>query len=84
MRATHPSLDAIFTDHGVTTAQIAESLGLTNEAVRLWRHGIRLIPPAQARLIDERFHIPKHRLRPDVWDPPPPPPDERRKSQTAA
>jgi DNA-binding transcriptional regulator YdaS (Cro superfamily) len=72
MRPSHPSLDAFFTDYGCSTSQVAESLGVTNEAVRAWRRGIRRIPTSQARLIEDRFGIPKHLLRPDVWDPPRP------------
>jgi DNA-binding transcriptional regulator YdaS (Cro superfamily) len=80
MRRSWPSLDSIFTEFGLTTAEVAVSLNVTTEAVRLWRRGMRQLPPNYARLIEERFHIPRHRLRPDVWDPPPP---TKRRSEPA-
>jgi DNA-binding transcriptional regulator YdaS (Cro superfamily) len=64
-------LDAVFVEYGVTTTEVATSLGVSNEAVRLWRRGQRRLGTEQARLIEERFSIPRHLLRPDVWDAPP-------------
>jgi DNA-binding transcriptional regulator YdaS (Cro superfamily) len=75
------SLDDILDEFGVLPKDLQISLGVTYEAVRLWRNGRNRITPTVAREIELKFGIPRHRLRPDIWDPPPEP---SRKREAAA
>jgi hypothetical protein len=77
------SLDDILAEFGVTPKDLEISLAVSFEAVRLWRIGRNRIKPATAREIETKFHIPKHRLRPDIWDPPEPPAATVRKREAA-
>jgi plasmid maintenance system antidote protein VapI len=80
----HP-IDDVLAEYGVTSYDLAVSLGLSVEAVRTWRRGTRRITPEAARLTEQRFGVPKHLLRPDLWEPSPPPVKRRRRtSETAA
>ena len=58
--------------NGLTDAEFALRIGVSGELVRLWRHGLRGISPQKAVVISERTGIPRHALRPDLWDPPRP------------
>jgi hypothetical protein len=64
-------LQSVFDEYHVTTRDLMVSLALSNWAVRKWFNGENPPSTKHARLIEERFGIPRHLLRPDVWDPPP-------------
>jgi len=66
-----PPLEDVFAEYGVTPQDVMEALNVTDEAVRMWRRGSRRISVEFARIIEQRFLIPKHLLRPDLWEPPP-------------
>ena len=51
-------------------AAIAAEAGVSLEAVRLWRHGKRRIAPAHVSAVSRITGIPRHELRPDLWEPP--------------
>ncbi len=51
-------------------AAVAQPLGVTAEAVRLWRHGKRRIPAERAAQVEAEFGIPRHELRPDLYQSP--------------
>ena len=65
---------------GMSTAAAARVLGVTYEAVRLWRRGDRrpILTLDQARAIESKTGIPPHVLRPDLWPPEPQLPTRRR------
>ena len=71
MSETENPLDAYMRAAGLLNRDMAVALGLAPELVRRMRCGMRPIHPNEARLIEEKFGIPRHRLRPDIWDPPP-------------
>ena len=64
------TLDDVLVEHGVSPHDIEVSLGVCFETVRLWRRGQRQIGTKYAQLIEQRFLIPKWKLRPDIWPPP--------------
>jgi transcriptional regulator with XRE-family HTH domain len=64
-------LDLHMRRHGIKTAAIAALCGVTPTTVRYWRLGQRRPEPQLARLIAAELNMPRHLLRPDLWDPPP-------------
>lgn len=66
------SLASYMADHSLNDAEVGARLGVTAEAVRLWRHGKRRIAPITAKRIEREFGIPLHLLRPDIWQAPAP------------
>lgn len=64
------SLASYMLDHDLSDAEMGGRLGVTAEAVRLWRHGKRRIAPVTAKRIEREFGIPLHQLRPDLWQAP--------------
>lgn len=66
-----PLTDELLAEYGVTPRDIQVSFAMTKEGVRLWRRGIHEVSTENARLIEAKFGIPRHRIRPDIWDPPP-------------
>ncbi len=66
------TLASYLSEHGLTDGAFAERIGVSDEAVRLWRHGIRKISPKMAKVISKLTGIPRHELRPDIWEPPKP------------
>lgn len=90
MRESIYPIDRVLAEYGVESQTLALALRVSTEAVRTWRRGTRRITPDAARLTEARFGVPKHLLRPDLWDPPEPPmppPDTtdngRRRSRSA-
>ena len=88
MRESIHPIDRVLAEYGVDSQTLALALKVSTEAVRTWRRGTRRITPDAARLTEQRFGVPKHLLRPDLWDAPPPenppPPDPiRRRSRPA-
>jgi plasmid maintenance system antidote protein VapI len=71
-------------EHGVSQHDLVVSLAVTPKAVRNWRDGSRQPTPDNARIIEARFGIPKHLIRPDIWDPPPPPKPSRKRTADAS
>jgi DNA-binding transcriptional regulator YdaS (Cro superfamily) len=63
------SFDAILAEHSVSPADIMTSLGVSKFALYKWRTGACRPHPAHAVEIEEKFGIPRHKLRPDLWDP---------------
>jgi DNA-binding transcriptional regulator YdaS (Cro superfamily) len=72
---------------GKKDADIAASIGVNPEVVRLWRHGRRKINAERAIELARVLGIPLHELRPDLWAPgtaqpqpaaPPPAPKPKR------
>lgn len=61
------SLASYMTEHSLTDTEVGYRLGVSAEAVRLWRHGKRRITAEKAQLINREFGIPLHSLRPDIW-----------------
>ena len=59
-------------EKGLTDGDLAAELGVSDELVRLWRHGRRSISAKRAIEISKLTGIPRHQLRPDLWDEPPP------------
>jgi DNA-binding transcriptional regulator YdaS (Cro superfamily) len=55
---------------GKTDAQLAAALGVNAEVVRLWRHGRRRIAAERVIELSNITGIPRHELRPDLWEPP--------------
>ena len=55
---------------GLTDAAVAVRLGLSDEAVRLWRVGKRAVTAERALEIEAKLGIPRHEVRPDLWDAP--------------
>jgi len=55
--------------HGLTDGAFAAQLGVSGDLVRLYRLG-RRIPAERALAIEKVTGIPRHLLRPDLWDPP--------------
>lgn len=66
------ALASYMTERGLNDGELAAMIGVTDEAVRLWRHGRRIISPRRAIQVSKVTGIPRHKLRPDLWDPPPP------------
>jgi DNA-binding transcriptional regulator YdaS (Cro superfamily) len=64
------TLASYMTEKGLTDGDLAASLGVSGELVRLWRHGHRAISAKRAITISEVTGIPRHELRPDLWDAP--------------
>ncbi|HTB46279.1 MAG TPA: hypothetical protein VK741_21840 [Acetobacteraceae bacterium] len=62
--------DSILAAHRVTPNDVRISLGITAQAVSKWRCGYPMSIKS-ALEIERKFGIPKHELRPDIWDPPP-------------
>ena len=54
----------------LSNAEIAASVGVSAEAVRLWRHGKRRVAPRHALAVSRITGIPRHELRPDLWEAP--------------
>ena len=65
-------MEQILTEFGVTKQDLIVSLGLTQPAVSCWLSGTRQPSPKHVKEIEAKFGIPRHLLRPDLWDPPPP------------
>ena len=57
---------------GLSDAELGSRLGVSAEAVRLWRSGARRISPVHVKKIELDFNIPRHELRPDIYDAPNP------------
>jgi plasmid maintenance system antidote protein VapI len=68
------TLAAYMLENDMTDGNLAACLGVSDELVRLWRHGRRPISAKRAIEISKVTGIPRHQLRPDLWDAPDPSP----------
>lgn len=64
------TLDSRLKELGISDADFAQQHGVSAEAVRLWRKGLRRMSPDTAKAIEQKTGIPRHELRPDLWEPP--------------
>lgn len=64
----HGSLTSYMQAAGLTDAELAAKLEITQENIRLWRSGRRRIPAERAVELSAITGIPRHSLRPDLWD----------------
>jgi DNA-binding transcriptional regulator YdaS (Cro superfamily) len=58
--------------HGWTDGRLGTEVGVSHDTVRIWRTGKRLIPAKHVGVVSAVTGIPRHVLRPDLWEPPPP------------
>jgi DNA-binding transcriptional regulator YdaS (Cro superfamily) len=64
------SLASYMAKNELTDGKLATILGVSDELVRLWRHGRRRISAERAIVLSNKTGIPRHELRPDIWDAP--------------
>ena len=55
----------------LTDAEIAERLVVSAETVNRWRKGAGRMSRTHAKQVEKLFGIPRHLLRPDLFEPPP-------------
>ena len=55
-------------EHGLTFKDIAWALGCSKISAIRYLSGKRDIPPEIAKMAEKNLGIPKHLLRPDIWD----------------
>jgi len=84
MRESIHPIDRVLTEYGLDSQTLALALRVSVEAVRTWRRGTRRITPDAARITEARFGVPKHLLRPDLWDAPAEPKSSRRNQKENA
>jgi transcriptional regulator with XRE-family HTH domain len=65
-------VDAILSRYGLSREDFCDRLGLGMPTIRSWMRGDRKPSVPVCQLAEERLGIPKHELRPDLWQPPPP------------
>ena len=66
----HMSMSTAMAARGLTDTAVAGRLGLSDEAVRLWRVDKRTVTAERALEIEAKLGIPRHEVRPDLWDAP--------------
>lgn len=64
-------LPAILEPRGLKESDLVQVLGVSDRTVLFWRMNERKVSVENARRAEELLGIPKHLLRPDLWDPPP-------------
>lgn len=65
-------IDRAFAGCDLSNREVAAALGVTPQCIHSWRSGRNQINPTNAKILNARFGLPLHVLRPDVWDPPQP------------
>ena len=65
---TEAPLKELFRSRGIKLVSIASALGVDKGTVTKWMQS--KIPVEHAREIERITGVPKHELRPDVWDAP--------------
>jgi transcriptional regulator with XRE-family HTH domain len=73
-RLTRPPvtyLDKVMTESGISNQKVADVCGVSVNAARQWRLGLYFPSVEYAKTISSTYGIPRHLLRPDIWDPPP-------------
>ena len=61
-------LKSLFRHSGKLQREIADAVGRSEGAVSQWVNGDREIPPDLVLKVEEFTGIPRHRLRPDLWE----------------
>ena len=64
----HQRLASYMSQRGMTDGELAAKLGVSDEYVRLWRVGRRRISAERAVDVSKATGIPRHELRPDLWE----------------
>lgn len=70
-RNTSP-MARVMARYGLKPGALAAAAGVSTESVRQWRLGQNRPTPERARLIERKLGIPRHEIRPDLWDAPRP------------
>ena len=63
-----PDLKTLFRRSGKRQREIAEAVGRSEGAISQWVSGDREIPPDLVLKVEEFTGIPRHHLRPDLWE----------------
>jgi DNA-binding transcriptional regulator YdaS (Cro superfamily) len=63
-----PNLKPLFRERRIRAGDVATLTGRSNAAVSDWVNGVRFIPAEQAVKVAAFTGIPRHILRPDLWD----------------
>ena len=71
MTGAIPGVEAALSYIDLSCDRLGKRLGVTGEAVRLWRRGKQRMSGRHAEQLDGMFGVPRHLLRPDLFDPPP-------------
>jgi DNA-binding XRE family transcriptional regulator len=66
MAETASALREYRDDQGLTLEQLGALFGVNKSTVMRWEEG--QIPPSRAIEVEQRTGIPRHRLRPDLWE----------------
>jgi hypothetical protein len=64
-------MDEVLLRYGVARAALISALGITRQTYGYWCDHSRRPSAENAKRIERLFGIPKHLLRPDIWDAPP-------------
>jgi transcriptional regulator with XRE-family HTH domain len=70
-RKTYPPLTALTAwreSNGHTLLQGAVVLGISKTEMYRWESGRRRVPGERVRAIEQLTKVPRHRLRPDLYD----------------
>jgi len=63
-----PNLKTLFRQSGIRQRDIAAAIGRSEGAVSQWVNGEREIPADLVQKVEQVTGIPRHRLRPDLWE----------------
>ena len=63
-------LDKIMKERGISNSMLGRLCGVSPQAARHWRLGVWKPKVAYAKKIASTLDIPRHLLRPDIWEPP--------------
>jgi hypothetical protein len=58
------------TESGISNQKVADVCRVSANAARQWRLGLYFPSVEYAKTISSTYGIPRHLLRPDIWDPP--------------
>ena len=65
-----PNLKELFRERRIRQGDVADLTGRSDAAVSDWVNGVRPIPAEQAVKVADFTGIPRHILRPDLWEEP--------------
>ena len=54
-------------EHGLSQREFGKRVGVNQSMVSQWLNGVRPLSPKKAVQINKRTAIPRHELRPDLW-----------------
>jgi hypothetical protein len=66
------ALDRVLLERDISSVSVASTCGVTQQCVSAWRLGRRRPGIQHAKLLDSALGIPRHLIRPDLFDPPTP------------